>query len=172
MRIAAVVFAVIFAVILLLMLSALVEMYHQLRQIRNYLELVDKVTQLELELKLGPQPSSYGLPAELDTAGVGIVLFLSNRCETCRTLAQSIRDGAVPDELWVVVEPVYNDADHFVAEFGLRGERVLVDTDGLIAENLGLDVTPSAVVVESGSLVRAQTVPSLRQLHVLLPAAY
>ncbi|MFL6076874.1 MAG: hypothetical protein ACJ73S_26060 [Mycobacteriales bacterium] len=149
--------------------GALVEMYEQLKQVRRYLHLVDTPETLDLGVTAGQPPSTVGLPAELDAAANGLVLFLSNKCESCRTLAANLRGGALPEALWVVVVPVSGDAESFVEEFDLRHPRVLVDDGEQIVNRIGLDTTPVLIAVEGGTLARAQTVPTVRQLYQALP---
>lgn len=155
---------------LCILLGALVELFHQVQQIRSQLGMVDRATPLELGVKRDSLASAVGLPATLDDAGDAIVLFLSNRCTTCRAIAQEL-DGKVPPGVWIVAEPVTGDdheAEVFLQEFRLDGGRALVDRESQIAEQLDLNVTPSAIFIENGRLRRAQTVPSSRQLSSML----
>ncbi len=157
------------AAVVFIQLGAMVEMFRHVQQIRTHLDLVDRPLPLDLGARQGAQPSAIGLPAVLDGAQTAMVLFLSNTCATCRSIAAALR-GAVPQTLWVVVEPVFNDdADLFVEEFALQNERVLVDQESRIAGQLGLDITPSAIFIQDGRIERAQTVPSSRQLFSVLP---
>lgn len=159
------------AAAMFVLLGALVEMYGQLQQIRAHLNMFDSPTPLELGRSQGIAASAAGLPAELDRADRATVLFLSNKCQTCFEIAASLHGGLLPPSLWLVVVPVSGDADEFIDTFALRGERILVDHDEHIAHTLGLDITPAAIIVQSGHLEQAQTVPSIRQLHALLPGA-
>jgi hypothetical protein len=168
-NIAVLVLLCVLAVVVFIQLGALVELFQQVQQIRAHVDLVDRPTPLDLGKARGVLASAIGLPAPLDEAPAAMVLFLSNTCATCRSIAAALQ-GALPHALWVVVEPVFHDdASAFVDEFGLRGERVIVDPQGRIAHRLGLDITPSAILVEQGRLQRAQTVPSSRQLFTALP---
>jgi len=169
MIIAAVALSCFLAIVVFIQLGALVEMFRQIQQIRTHLDMVDRPLPLDLGAQQGISPSALGLPSSLDNEQTAMVLFLSNTCATCRSIAAALR-GAVPQTLWVVVEPVFSDdADLFIEEFSLQGERVLVDRDGSIAGRLGLDITPSAIFVQDGRIERAQTVPSIRQLFSVLP---
>lgn len=157
------------AIVIFVQLGALVELFRQVQQIRTHLDMVDRALPLDLGTRQGAPPSTIGLPVSLDSEQTAMVLFLSNTCATCRSIAAALR-GAVPHTLWVVVEPVFNDdADIFVEEFSLQGERVLIDRDSYIAGQLGLDITPSAIFIQEGRIERAQTVPSSRQLFSMLP---
>jgi hypothetical protein len=95
-------------------------------------------------------------------------LFLSNKCETCSIIARSFA-GSLPQKLWVVVVPVFSDATEFITEHGLTGDRVIVDQG--IADRIGLDITPAALVIDGGRLIKAHTVPSVRQVYASLPDA-
>lgn len=157
------------AVTVFVMFSALIEMFHQLKQVRDHLEMFDKPRPVELAPgAIGSTPSTVGLPGILDDAGEAVVLFLSNRCQTCFQLADSLR-GALPAKLWLVVLPVGGtDAAEFTNQFELRGERVLVDGEMQIATKLGVDSTPIAIGVSTGRIQQARSVPSVRQLRAML----
>jgi len=155
-------------------LGALVELFRQVQQIREFLDLEDRPAQLDLGKARGLPASAVGLPTPLDDARSAVVLFLSNKCATCRSIGAALK-GAVPQTMWLVVESLSSDdadADAFVQEFQLSGERTLVDPAGRIAARLGLDITPSAIVVEDGRLHQAKTVPSSRQMFAMLPVVY
>ncbi|GAA2827650.1 hypothetical protein [Kribbella solani] len=150
------------------LLGAQIELFEQVKQLRKFLDLEDKVTDLELAAA-GARPSEVGLPKELDHVETGAVLLLSNKCATCQTLAATLRGGRLPDGIWLLVVPVTGDAREFVDHYELRGDRISVDLGELTTNRLGLDVTPSAVFVEDGRLTTAQTVPSVRHLRTLPP---
>ncbi|MEU0568860.1 hypothetical protein ABZ297_26255 [Nonomuraea sp. NPDC005983] len=160
------------AVVLFIQISAQVELFQQIKQIRGYLDMEDKPTPVELGTLEGARPSSFGLPAALDEAERAMVLFLSNKCETCHNLASALRGGAVPPSMWVVVVPVSGDGNEFIAEFGLYSERVLLDEEERIVGSIGLDITPVALHVTEGKLTRAHTVPTVRQMYAAAPVPY
>jgi len=150
--------------------GAMIEMFEQIRQMRIYLDMVDKPTVLDLGASQGRLASGAGLPANLDAVPRALVLFLSNKCETCRTLAAALDGGALPPHLWVVVVPVLSgDASQFLEDFRLYGDRILVDADHAITDAIGLDITPAAIALEAGRMVEAHTVPTVRQLYASLP---
>jgi hypothetical protein len=150
-------------------LGALIELFRQVQQIRIAMDLEDRRMPLSLGKAQGVPASAVGLPEQLDGARAAMVLFLSNKCATCHSLAAALR-GAVPMTMWIVVEPVFgDDAEPFVEEFQLAGERTLIDRGGQISGRLGLSVTPSAIFIEDGRLHRAETVPSSRQLFSMMP---
>lgn len=149
--------------------ALLVEMFNQLTQIRKYLELVDTPTTLDLADRAGQLASAVTLPAQLDRVHRAVVLFLSNKCETCITIAESLAGIDLPAGLWVALVPVLSgDMGDFLTRYPLRGDRVLVDGVNEIAARIGLDITPAAVIIEEGRMVAAQTVPTIRQLYVAL----
>jgi hypothetical protein len=150
--------------------GAMIEMFEQIKQMRIYLDMVDKPTVLDLGASQGLLASGVGLPAVLDSTPRAAVLFLSNKCETCRTLAAALDGGALPPHLWLVVVPVLSgDASQFLEDFRLYGDRILVDADHAITDAIGLDITPSAITLEAGRMVEAHTVPTVRQLYASLP---
>lgn len=160
---------VLLAAAIFIAFGVLVEMYNQLAQVRKYLELVDTPTSLDLGKNVGETASSVGLPVELDSAGRAVLLFLSNKCETCLTIAESLVGAELPSGLWVALVPVMSgDMTDFLNRYPLRGQRILLDGVSDIASRLGLDVTPSAVIIEDGRMRSAQTIPTIRQLSVAL----
>lgn len=170
MMAAVVVLLAAFAVVMFIQFGALVEMFHQLRQVRLYLEMVDKPTPLDLGVSMNATPGSVGLPSALDRADFALILFLSDKCGTCHTLAESLRTQGMPSIVWLVMEPTSGDASSFIELYQLR-DRLVVDDGEHIAARLGLTITPAAIAVEHGRMVRAQTVPSVRQLHAAMPTA-
>ena len=103
---------------LCILLGALVELFNQVQQIRTQLGMVDRATPLDLGAKRDALASTVGLPAVLDDTGDAMVLFLSNRCTTCRAIAHEL-DGTVPPGVWIVAEPVTGDdqeAEAFLRE--------------------------------------------------------
>lgn len=158
---------VVLGVLLLLLLGSHVEMYRTVEQLREYSGLVDRP--LPLDLPDERTPSRVGLPATLDSAVRGVVLLLSDRCGTCRSIAAAL-DGAVNPDLVLVVEPGQgaDGAGELALMYRLDPERTVVDRDGGISGALGIKVTPAAIIIENGEMVRASTVPSTRQLDMIL----
>lgn len=160
---------VVFGVLVFLLLGALVELYRSVEQLREHSGLLDRPRPVDL-VSSGIRPSTVGLPAHLDGVPGAVVLFLSDKCATCRSIAAAL-DGAVPRDVVLVLDAGGAAEAAGGAELTLRydlGERVVVDHDRVIADRLGIRITPVAVVVEQGRLVRASTVPSTRQMYALL----
>lgn len=170
MTLATLVLLCVLAAVVFVQLGALMELFRQVQQIRQHMDLEDRPAPLALGRLTEEPATSVGLPAELDHARSAMVLFLTSRCATCRSIAAAFK-AAVPLAMWVVVEPIADDdADAFVEEFQLVGDRTIVDRGGHIADRLGLDITPAAIFIEHGRLQRAETVPSSRQAFAMLPA--
>lgn len=153
--------------------AALVEMYRDIRQVRDAVGILDRPLNVELGAVAGTRPSEHGLPAALDSAASAVVLFLSDRCGTCHSLATSLA-RPLPSGLWIVVEGRNRaSADAFVERYalstGVSEGQVLIDRDGEIAERIGLQTTPVGFRVERGILTEATSVPSSRYLSSILP---
>jgi hypothetical protein len=170
MTIALSVAVVLLGTLVLLLLGSQVEMYRTIEQLREYSGLVDQP--MPLDLPADRTPSRVGLPATLDTAVRGVVLLLSDRCGTCRSIAASL-DGTAHPDLTLVVEPGpgADGAGELALNYRLDPERTVIDRDGRIASGLGLKVTPAAVVIEHGRMTRASSVPSTRQLELIRASA-
>lgn len=152
---------------------ALVEMFRDVRQIRDALGILDRPLEVDIGPAAGTSPGSHGLPRQLDDAASALVLFLSDRCATCRILAATM-GGALPAGLWIVVEAASDEAAAaFVEAYGLTPRladgRVTVDSGGAVAGRLGLNMTPVAYRIENGTFKDAATVPSMRTLSSMVP---
>ena len=161
------------SLLVFVLFSALVELFRDVRQIRDALGILDRPRSVDLGPAAGAAPSAYGLPRQLDDAPSALVLFLSDRCSTCRILAATL-GGTLPAGLWVVVEAASCEgAAEFVEMFGmtprLADGRVTLDSGGAIAGRLGLNTTPVAYRIENGVLKDAATVPSVRHLSSIIP---
>lgn len=154
--------------------NVLVELFRDVRQIRDALGILDRPLTIDIGPAAGTHPSDYGLPGQLDGEPSALILFLTDRCATCRALAASL-GGALPAGLWVVVEAATVQAaadflEKFAMAAGVGEERVLVDTAGAVAARMGLKITPAGYRVVNGVFTEATTVPSIRYLASILPA--
>jgi len=161
----------VFGVLLFVQMGALVELFQQIKQIRIHLDMVDRPIPLDLGDAKGKFPSELGLPVHLDAASDAVVLFLSNRCGSCHTIASYFEGGALPKRLWIVVVPVTGDGQDFVDSYRLYGDRISIDHGQETVGRLGMDVSPAALLIESGRIEGGQTVPTMRQLYELIPAS-
>lgn len=156
-------------VLVFLLLGALVEMYRDLAQVREYSGLLDRPVPVEIGDRKGTRPSEWGLPSSLDTERRALVMFLSDTCATCRTIVTSL-NGTVPDHVVLVLEPGAKGATgEYVAPIAAAGSnRVVIDLDRSIAERLQIQMSPTALVIENGTIDHAITVPSVRQFDALV----
>jgi hypothetical protein len=162
---------VVFGALVLLLLGAQVELYRSVQQLREYSGLLDRSIPIELP-RLRTRPSSAGLPAFLDTTVSAVVLFLSDKCATCRSIAAAF-DGSMPRNVVVVLDAGGDGAGmpqppELALTYRFDQDRTVLDLDKRIADGLNVKVTPAAIVVENGRMVRGSTVPSTRQLYALL----
>jgi hypothetical protein len=152
------------------------EMFRDVRQLRDISGILDKPLHVDIGPVAQTPPSQYGLPPELDSEPSALVLFLSERCGPCRSIAASF-DGSVkglPAGLWIVLEGRSDEvATQFLNSCPLKGMttdgRVLIDFGGNIARRIGLDTSPVGFRVENGRITAATTIPSSRYLFSILP---
>ena len=161
------------ALLVFLLAGAVVELYRDVRQLREVSGILDRPLEVDLGNVQGTRPSNYELPAQLDGIASGLVLFLSDRCGTCHALAAQL-DGTLPERLWVVLESRGPDAaDDFLRSYDFSptstSGRLIVDAGERIAESIGLDTTPVAFRVVDGRIASATTVPSGRYLSSIIP---
>ncbi len=161
---------VVLGVLVFLLLGAQVELYRTVQQLREYGGLVDRPRPVEMR-RANLRPSEVGLPESLDRKTRAVVLFLSDRCGTCRSIAAAL-DGAVPKDLYIIIDPGRSgEQSELQLTYRLDHDRTITDSTGQIAEALNIKISPAAAVIENGRLVRATTIPSTRQLHALLDSA-
>lgn len=159
---------VLVAVIQVICVFALVDQYKSLLQLRDALRLVDTPNELPVLGLDGTLPSSVGLPAVIDGEPFAVVLLLSTKCTTCKAVARGM-DGQVPAKTWAVIEGrSESECRGFQEAAGLPNERVLIDPGGRIADGLKTRIFPTAMVFSMGVALRAQSVPSSRQLRQLV----
>jgi hypothetical protein len=161
------------ALLVFLLFGVVVELCRDVRQLREAAGILDRPLEVELEDVAGAKPSSFGLPRELDSVGSAVVLFLSDRCATCHSLAEGFA-GTLPTGLWLVLEAKNpGSAEDFLASYGLTaettGRRLTVDAAGEIARRLGLRTTPVGFRLHDGRFTSATTVPSRRYLSSIVP---
>ena len=164
------------AILVFVLSGALLEMFKDIRQLRDVSGILDRPLDVDVGRVAGTKPSEYGLPAALDSAASAIVLFLSDRCGTCRSIAASFDSSmkAPPPGLWIVLEGRTDDSvKEFLNSCALKhmtsDGRVMIDVMGDIARRMGLDTSPVGFRVEKGALTSATTVPSTRYLVSILP---
>lgn len=148
-------------------------MYRDIRQLRDVAGILDRPLSIDIGSVKGEKPSFYGLPQALDSASSAVVLFLSGRCATCRSLAAGF-ERELPSGLWVVLDSAGARAFSYAWNpYELTNEksdnRVIIDLNNKIANRIGLDTTPVGFRVENGTFTNATTVPSSRYLVSILP---
>jgi hypothetical protein len=161
------------ALLVFVLCGVVYELFRDVRQLRDVAGILDRPLNVDLGPVAGTRPSGHGLPEALDSAASALVLFLSDRCGTCRSLAAGL-ERQLPPGLWVVLEARSADsAAKFMESYELtrmaEDGRLVVDVAGTIAGRIGLDLTPVGFRVEGGRIVSATTVPSKRYLLSILP---
>ncbi|MCA1602994.1 MAG: hypothetical protein LC776_15625 [Acidobacteria bacterium] len=155
-------------ILVLVLLSAQVEMYRNLEQLRVQTGMIDRGAPVDLGKAQGRMPSSFGLPADLDRELSALILFLSDKCLVCRSIVAAF-DGNVPPGVFIVIDPGTASRDmKFTAAFAVDESNMLVDWETAVFRRVGIKTTPTGVVVENGRLARAVTLPSTRDFFSLL----
>jgi hypothetical protein len=162
------------ALLVFLLLSAVLELFRDVQQLRDALGILDRPLDVALGDIAGSSPSAFGLPIALDEEPFAIVLFLHESCGTCRALATAL-DGRVPEGLWIVMEArTPESAKEFLTRFGVPWEgspRVIIDSERQVADRLGLNIASVGLRIQNGTIVNASTIPSTRYLGSLLPGS-
>lgn len=163
----------ILALIVFVLCGVVYELFRDVRQLRDAAGILDRPLDVDIGAVAGTRPSSHGLPEALDSVTSGLVLFLSERCGTCRSIAAGL-NGKLPPLLWIVLEAQSAEgAAGFIRSYDMasmaRDGELIVDVDGAIAARIGLDTTPVGFRLRDGRVVDATTVPSKRYLMSILP---
>jgi hypothetical protein len=163
----------ILALIVFVLCGVVYELFCDVRQLREAAGILDRPLDVDIGAVGGTRPSRYGLPEALDSVPSAVVLFLSDRCGTCRSIAAGL-DRQAPPLLWIVLEArSAESAASFIRSYELASVvtegRLIVDVEGAIAARIGLDATPIGFRLRDGRLVNATTVPSKRYLISILP---
>lgn len=161
------------ALLVALLFAALVEMYRDLRQVRDAIGILDRPINIDIGDVAGTRPGAHGLPKALDSAGNAILLFLSEKCATCHHLAAGL-PKPLPPALWVVFEArTAASAAALLERYGIASHpRVIPDAGGELAARLGLNITPAGFRIENGIITFATSVPSTRYLSSILPETF
>jgi len=160
-----------------LLFGALAEAYRDIRQLREAAGITDQPTPVDLGKVRDATPSSLGLHPDLDSAVHAVVVYLESRCGTCRTILGTL-NGGIPNGIWlVVIAESAAEASEWLAEAAIEGHspagrRVMISSAEEVERNLGVRLTPLAIEIENGRLVRARTIPSARQFYALVPTTF
>ena len=161
------------ALLVFVLCGVVYELFRDVRQLRDAAGILDRPLNVDLGPVAGTRPSAYGLAATLDSAASALLLFLSDRCATCRVLAAGLGRRPPPGVSVVLEATSPEAAAKFVESYELRemlrDGSLVVDDGGAIAARIGLDTTPVAFRIEAGRIVGATTVPSARYLTSILP---
>jgi hypothetical protein len=149
--------------------AALVEVFKQLAELREALNLRDEP--IPLGVKAGElRTDEIGLPGEIAAEPKAIVVFLSTRCATCLTVAEAFRGGS-PATVWFVLPslPTPSTLLDLLADSRMR---VILDEGDEIANRVGVNVTPMVLTTSFGDVIRAQAVSSARQVLSMVPTVF
>lgn len=174
----AVAVAIALAVALLVIHSLLlVEIIRQIAQIRTRLEMEDRPTPAALGAATGKPLEALVSSTSLAsierrgvtrTEAVGMLVFLSSDCTTCRAVADGLSEIIERhrhDVPIVAIVDSRQEAGHakFIGETSLNREEVIED-NGEIAQAVGVNVRPMVVTIREGSVTEAATVRTAIQV--------
>jgi len=158
-----------------LLFGALAEAYRGIRQLTEHPGTVGRYNPVDLGIAMGKRPSEVGMDPELDSAVGASVVYLANRCGTCRTIISSL-SGGFPQGIWLmIIAESSGEAFGWLRDGGLSEEspaasRITVVSSGDIEKYFGNHITPLAIEIENGRLARAKTVGTVKQFYALVPS--
>lgn len=168
------VFVVGLAVVVVFQTAALIELFRDLRQVREQARLLDASTPIALTVEgTLKSASEHGLPEQLELSESGAVLILNDKCATCSALFSEI-SAHPPPGLFIYLAVPTPELGHAWVESHRATESDLeigLDVGDAISGSLGIHVSPALVLFERGLPVSAHTVPSGRALKELLSSA-
>lgn len=157
-----------------LLFGALAEAYRSIRQLTEHPAAAGRYVPVDLGDALSKAPSSVGMPADLDSAVSAFVVYLANHCGTCRTIISSL-NGGIPPGVWLAIIADSPDEafawlrDGDLSKDSPSARRITVVSPATIEEYFGTNITPLAIEIEHGRLVRAKTVGTVKQFYSLVP---
>ena len=157
------------SVVTFILVLAQIELHRNLESLRQEAGFYDHPEVFNVTALQVSSPSFYGLPVALDKADNHIVLFLSDGCSTCRSIASAISGSRIP-AVTLVLESK-GDVASLSSAYDLTGFDYLIDVDHSIAGRLGIVASPLALMLKDGRIDSAQSVPSVRQFLALLANA-
>lgn len=147
------------ALVVLLTLGAVVELFRDVQDIRVILGASDHEVSVDIGALQHRTLESFGIP---NAPGLELILFLSEKCATCRQIAIDTGEN-VPDNLLVVVQCKTEGADWSTVILPVR-ERVLVDAGGHLGDRLGINMSPLVLRVYEGAIQSGFSVANLQQV--------
>lgn len=159
----------------LLLFGAVVELHRQFHQLRQFVGLVDRSVPLDIEVGISADDTGIEFldsgRGESEDSTRNALLILSDSCATCNDIAASLQGFrlATPGFRVILEARSVEDAAEWLSSHGIdEHPRVSVDEQGLVANALGVDVTPALVRFENARVTSALTVPTLRTLDAAL----
>lgn len=154
---------VVITVILALLFGALVELYRQVQNIQD--QTIGAPT--EIDVRIGAEipeniiTERFG--AEADESTRHAILFLSDSCATCYTIARELpRRQSLPLAV-MIVAPSKSTADEWLSRARLSDyPGVFYDANRQVAEHFGVSVSPSVLLFEKRCLVEGWALPAPR----------
>lgn len=160
---------VVLSVLVVLVFGAVVELHRQVLQLRMHAGLVDDAAPLDFDPEVSI--ADLAIPAGVDIEGHErtAVLVLSDSCTTCVEVGRHFAGKPTSGLMAVVEARSLSDAAGWISTQGLKhGANLVYDEGGRIADLLGVKVTPAVVKFEGDRPVAASTVPSTRQLDLVI----
>lgn len=147
-------------------LTANIELFSALKQIREQLGIRDDLVELDVT---GIEDSNvFDLIGDPRPIGdFTAILFLSTRCDTCNAIAFDL-DGELPKGTLLLVEaPDQNSGFEWISKFDLVDAAVVIDPQGRSASRVKINVSPALLLLErtTGKVLRGFIVPSARRLR-------
>ena len=144
--------------------AATLEMYRSLQQVQQALHLTDENQEVDISELSTRDLHELGFPKVL-VDQKHVVLFVSPKCGTCETLMRGLA-GTVPSYLSIVVAcPTLDEGSEWIARFGFQpNAHLYLDAGSVMTSEIGIRITPLALLTQEGRVEKAVTVPSLRKL--------
>jgi hypothetical protein len=158
-----------------LLFGALAEAYRSIRYLSDHPSSGGRYVPVDLGSVLGAVPSAVGMHPTLDSAVSAYVVYVANHCGACRSIIDSLSGGLPPGVWLAVIAKSTDEAFDWLQDGGIQrdtpaAQRVMVVSAEATQETFGTNITPLAIEIEHGHLVRAKTVGTAKQFYSLVPS--
>lgn len=154
---------------LVLVCAALREVFRQLRDLREVTQLDDRPLPLTLSQAAQGEQALVGLPVEANRSPTAALVVLSETCATCLAIAESYGDEVIPNAWFTVADAAADAPSRVRRSLAPQRTHLIPGLAEQLRAQMGLEVVPAVLILNSGRLDRAYAISSVRQVGQVLP---
>ncbi len=160
--------------IALVCLAALVEVVNTLEHVQQTTGISEEIVENQAlsDLLRGKDPAAFGFPSLHSVGGATFYLFVSPKCLNCATILERL-GGQFPSHLSLIVTNFEEESvDGWLLGANVPKSSRVLDHSRRIANQIGLNQTPTIVSCFNEKIVFAASVPSHRALMKVVKDGY